>query len=465
MAEQDETNEKLLTEIRILREKLARLEDAENSRGRAEEALRESENRLRNLTTAVEQSPACIVVTDLKANIQYINPQFVRLTGYTAEEAIGKNPRVLKTEHTPPETYRQLWQTITSGQTWHGEFCNRKKNGDLYWESAAIAPITSRHGTPTGYVAVKEDITERKRMEEDLQFRSIILATQQEASIDGILVVDGKGKILSHNRRLVEMWGLPAEVIESRSDERALQAMEEKVVDPDEFLRRVKYLYEHVRETSHYTIALKDGRTFDRYSAPMFGPDQKYYGRVWYYRDNTEANCYRSLLEKLSSTDGLTGIANRRRFDESLEREWRRAARTRSPISLILGDIDFFKLYNDHYGHLAGDDCLRQLALILAGSTRRPTDLVARYGGEEFVCLLPETSAKGALRVAEHLRQGVAELGLPHAHSTVAPHVTVSIGVATLVPKPGQPSSDLIRRADELMYEAKRNGRNQIQSA
>ncbi len=181
-------------------------------------------------------------------------------------------------------------------------------------------------------------------------------------------------------------------------------------------------------------------------------------------RNHLELKRYRDYLEKLSATDGLTGVANRRWFDEQLEREWRRAKRKHIPLSLILMDIDFFKAYNDHYGHLAGDDCLRQLARALDKCARRPGDLVARYGGEEFVCLIPDTDTDGALWVANLFRGEVEGLNIPHAYSSVADHVTLSIGVSTLVPVVGEPSFDLIRRADELLYAAKQSGRNQVRS-
>ena len=181
-------------------------------------------------------------------------------------------------------------------------------------------------------------------------------------------------------------------------------------------------------------------------------------------RNHLELKRYRDFLENLSATDGLTGISNRRRFDEIYEREWRQAMRSQSPLSLILMDIDFFKAFNDHYGHLAGDDCLRLIARTLTGCTRRPGDLVARYGGEEFVCMLPNTLANGAVLVATQIREKVNGLNILHAYSSVAYHVTLSMGVATRIPVAGQPAFDLIHCADELLYAAKGNGRNQIRS-
>ena len=181
-------------------------------------------------------------------------------------------------------------------------------------------------------------------------------------------------------------------------------------------------------------------------------------------RNHLELKRYRDLLEDLAATDGLTGIPNRRQFEQTLEREWRNAIRRKSPMSLILIDIDFFKPYNDHYGHLQGDECLRAVGQALVGAARRPSELVARYGGEEFVCILPDTEVAGAAHVAQDLLDRVRSLQLPHVGSTVANHVTLSLGVASMIPSVGELPGELIQRADALLYNAKRSGRNQVQS-
>jgi diguanylate cyclase (GGDEF)-like protein len=166
-------------------------------------------------------------------------------------------------------------------------------------------------------------------------------------------------------------------------------------------------------------------------------------------RDLEEAN---ARLQRLSLLDGLTGIANRRRFDEALDVEWRRGVRSQAPLSLLMIDIDAFKPYNDAHGHQAGDDCLRRVGALLSESLHRAGDLVARYGGEEFAILLPETDAEHAERVAEMLRERIA---------SEAP-VTISIGVSTIVPEFGGASFILIADADAALYEAKRSGRNRV---
>jgi diguanylate cyclase (GGDEF)-like protein len=181
-------------------------------------------------------------------------------------------------------------------------------------------------------------------------------------------------------------------------------------------------------------------------------------------RNHMELKRYRDLLEKLSTTDGLTGIPNRRQFDQFLEREWRRAYRNQFNLSLIMMDIDFFKHYNDLYGHVAGDDCLRQVAQALNRTICRPADLVARYGGEEFVCVLPETDLPGAIWMAKQMQENVLALKIPHQSSHVADYVSLSLGAAGMIPEAGQSAISLIEQADIKLYEAKHNGRNLVRS-
>ncbi len=175
-------------------------------------------------------------------------------------------------------------------------------------------------------------------------------------------------------------------------------------------------------------------------------------------RDLEQAN--RKLAE-LSMTDGLTGIPNRRRFDEVLEVELHRAARVGKPLALMMLDVDWFKRYNDHYGHPGGDACLRKVARLLQAHACRAGDLAARYGGEEFVMLIAETEVDGAISLAEKIRQSLEAMNLPHAQSSFA-CVTTSIGVAVLVPDEYQTAEMFIRMADKAMYQAKTQGRNQV---
>lgn len=169
-------------------------------------------------------------------------------------------------------------------------------------------------------------------------------------------------------------------------------------------------------------------------------------------------------LRRFALRDGLTGLFNRRYFDERLTTEWRRARRNGTPLSLVMIDVDCFKAYNDGYGHLAGDDCLRTVSEAISGAARRGGDVAARYGGEEFACILPETPASGAATLAERIVQKVRGLGLPHAGSPFG-LVTISAGVASKTPRSGGSEGQLLKLADEQLYRAKAGGRSRMEQA
>ncbi len=208
---------------------------------------------------------------------------------------------------------------------------------------------------------------------------------------------------------------------------------------------------------------------------PALPPDQFFRTLVWLLLANAlgfvAANSLqRSLriqfaqsliLQQLLSTDALTGIANRRRFDDALDREWRRCRRTGTPLSLLMMDVDHFKPYNDLFGHQQGDDCLRQVARLLLEEVGRPADLLARYGGEEFVCLLPEAGPFGARTVANRLIAAIRRADIAHPLSPAGGRLTISIGVATAAELAGAPES-LVALADKLLYAAKDAGRDQV---
>jgi diguanylate cyclase (GGDEF)-like protein len=167
-------------------------------------------------------------------------------------------------------------------------------------------------------------------------------------------------------------------------------------------------------------------------------------------------------LKRLVNLDGLTQLANRRCFDEQLEQEWRRLMRDQQPLSLILCDIDFFKQFNDTYGHPAGDECLRQVAAVLQSCVKRPADLAARYGGEEFAIILPATPQSGAIELAQRIQAEILQLQQVHATSSVSPYLTLSLGIATFVPQGDRSSNHLISETDQALYQAKQAGRNRF---
>lgn len=197
-------------------------------------------------------------------------------------------------------------------------------------------------------------------------------------------------------------------------------------------------------------------------AGPIYDEDGRLIAVVETLRDMTEHKNAQIALQQLATLDSLTGLANRRSFDDKLHSEWNRARRQHGPLALIMADVDYFKAYNDHYGHQGGDECLRAVAAILECQAFRAGDMSARYGGEEFAIILPNTEFAGAREVAERIRAGIEAAALPHGGSAVADCVTISLGVAALVPDvDGQPG-DLVAIADQALYSAKRAGRNRI---
>jgi len=171
-----------------------------------------------------------------------------------------------------------------------------------------------------------------------------------------------------------------------------------------------------------------------------------------------------SMLARHSLIDGLTGCANRRCFDNSLDQEWRRAFRSTLPISVLMIDVDFFKQYNDSYGHQEGDSCLINIVNAIRDVLKRPSDLLSRYGGEEFVIILPETQEDGAKIVTEKVRKAIESLEIPHSSSKISDHVTASCGISTAIPAANINPSDIVRAADKALYVAKKSGRNRSEA-
>jgi diguanylate cyclase (GGDEF)-like protein len=241
------------------------------------------------------------------------------------------------------------------------------------------------------------------------------------------------------------------------------------MTQPEKFLNKVMALYNNPEESSIDILALTDGRYFRRFSQPQ-RIREKIVGRVWSFSDITDQKRAEEALEEsnhkleiLSITDGLTGIANRRHFDAVLAQEYARHARHETKLALIMLDIDHFKTFNDCYGHVAGDECLRRIGQVLAANATRSADLPARYGGEEFVCILPETDSDGAVGIAEKIRQSIQELAMPHERSSVAECVTASLGVVSVMCSVGGSPVDIVAKADELLYVAKSMGRNRVE--
>jgi len=220
-----------------------------------------------------------------------------------------------------------------------------------------------------------------------------------------------------------------------------------------------------------YRMRRKDGTVLwvEGSARTVVDPATGDYDVVIVARDITERKALEDRLSTLAMTDGLTGLANRRAFDEALGSEWLRTRRTKGQLSLLLIDLDHFKGFNDHYGHQVGDDCLRAVSFAIRNALRRPADLAARYGGEELTVILPDTDLAGAVEVAEAVRAAVKALSIPHARNgSATAGVTVSVGVATALSSAGasiQMPAGLLQAADTALYKAKSNGRDRVETA
>ncbi|HUX72631.1 MAG TPA: PAS domain S-box protein [Steroidobacteraceae bacterium] len=266
---------------------------------------KQAELRIRQLSQAVEQSPVSIVITDSQGRIEYVNARLCELTGYAAADLNGQNPRLWKSGETLPGKYRDLWATISAGNIWYGEFHNRKKNGDLYWESASVAPITDAAGRITHFLAVKEDITERKRLEQEARWRTTLMEAQLNSSLDGILMLDEQGRKILDNQRFNDIHKMPAAIAGSNVTEQRLNFVAGQVKDPKRFLQRLAHLNAHPEEVSRDEIEMLDGTILDRYSSPVRDKAGKYYGRIFAFRDITQ---HRKLEQQFHQAQKMESI-------------------------------------------------------------------------------------------------------------------------------------------------------------
>ena len=408
--------------------------------------------QMRKLSVVIEQSPSTIVITDIDANIEYVNPAFTHSTGYTYEEVLGKNPRILKSNLTPPEVYEKMWHQLASGEAWRGELINKKKNGQNFWEFTLIAPILDSNGKITHYAAIKEDVTARVLAEQALRESEEQYRLLFDLESDAIFIVRNEdGQILEANTAATVLYGyargellslkntdLSAEPESTRQAASEQKPSDQVVVIPLRYHRK------------------KDGSIFPVEITARFIVWKSQNVHIVTMRDITEHKKNEAELLKLATTDPLTGLANRRYFYTNAENIFKRAQPPSDNLAVMMLDIDHFKYINDTYGHAVGDMVLVQLGHRLTQNIR-PTDIVARIGGEEFAILLPRTFPAEIETIADRILHVVGDQLFEMEHEKI--HITFSMGIAEINDEI-QDLDTLIRYADQALYKAKQSGRN-----
>jgi diguanylate cyclase (GGDEF)-like protein/PAS domain S-box-containing protein len=376
--------------------------------------------------------------------------------GYTTAEAVGRHLSFLVPAEKQGET-QALMERIGNGEPIECLETQRLTKGGLVLDvSLSISPIRDGSGKVTGASAIARDITLRKRAEEALLFKTALLEAQAETTIDGILVVDESNHILLANRQFGLQFGIPDEMLSTKDDLVMRQHVLDLVEDSDAFAERIKYLYSHREEKSRDEFRLKNGKVFDRYSAPLVDSKEQYRGRIWYFRDITDRKLAEKQIQFLAYYDALTALPNRTLLQDRLDKALAGARRQRHKVAVLFFDLDKFKDINDSLGHSAGDLLLQKVAERLR-TWGREQDTVARLGGDEFLIMLTDVQDVPDVAVAaERLMDAMTAEFVIQGHVL---NVSCSIGIS-IFPEHGADCETLFKNADAAMYSAKADGRN-----
>ena len=415
-----------------------------------------TESRLRMLTTAIEQGPASVVIADLDAQLEYVNSRFTQVTGYGADEVIGKNPRILQSGLTKHSVYLDMWKKLVSGERWVGELVNKRKSGEVYYEEAYISPVKGDDGAITHYVAVKLDITERRQAEENLRIAAIVFESQE-----GMLVTDANSVILRVNSAFSKITGYSAEEVIGQTP-RLLSSGRHS----DAFYAT---MWTSINSNGVWEGEVwnrrKDGEVYPEHLTVTAVKDPV--GVVTNYvatlTDITVSKAASEEIKNLAFYDPLTQLPNRRLLIDRLKQALASSARSKQRGALLFLDLDHFKVLNDTLGHDVGDLLLQQVAIRLSNCVREG-DTVARIGGDEFVVLLEDLSEQkmdAAAQTEVIANKILLTLNQPYLLATHDYQNSPSIG-ATLFSDHELELEDLLKQADIAMYDAKKAGRNTV---
>ena len=418
------------------------------------------EHQFRKMSRALEQSPVSIVITDTDGIIEYVNTKFEETSGYSAEESIGQNSRMLKSDDKAPEEYEALWHVLEQGRAWRGTFYNKRKDGSGYWESASISPIRDDQGRITHYIEVKEDVTAHRQSEDQQRMN----ATVFETTTEGIMVTDEQGRIKAVNPAFTDIMGYSSEEVVGQMPSFFSSGRHDKAFFAEMWGR----LHEVGSWTGEIWNRRKDGSVFPEWLSiatirDEFGIINEY---VAIFSDITQRKQDEEQILYQANYDALTGLPNRTLLFDRLLQSIVSARREGWKFALIFLDLDRFKAVNDLYGHVAGDELLQLVGSKLR-SMIREVDTVARFGGDEFVILLHGINHESdAALVAEKLIDALSE---PCRITDRTVSIGASLGV-TFFPADTNESGSLmdeanalLSNADMAMYHAKSGGRNRYQ--
>ena len=418
-------------------------------------ARRRTARQLHLRSAALEAAATGIVITDRHGAIVWANHAFTTMTGYSKEEVLGKNPRLLKSGEQPESYYAELWSTISQGKVWQGEIVNRRKDGTTYTEEMTITPVTQDLGsaTDTHFIAIKQDITERKKSEEELQR----LASIVEFSEDAIIGKNIDGVITSWNRGAEKIYGYTRDEVVGRDlsfllppeRQAEIQAIMERVLrgQPIECLETQRL----TRIGSAIDVSLS--------VSPIKDASGHIAGASTIARDITQRKAAEKQIQFLAYYDALTGLPNRTLLQDRLTRALASARRRKDKVALLFLDLDRFKTINDSLGHSVGDLVLQQVAERLK-KWAREQDTVARVGGDEFLIVLTAVKEPADAAVAaERLMNTMNAAYVVQGHSL---GISCSVGIS-IFPEHGAEGETLIKNADAAMYSAKESGCNNLQ--
>ncbi|WP_115701748.1 PAS domain S-box protein [Legionella sainthelensi] len=387
-----------------------------------------------------------VAITNADGTITYVNNKFCELSGYSKDELLGANHRTLISHYHDRKFYENMYQTITMGNIWKGIFCNKAKDGHLYWIDTSIIPKMDKAGNPLEYYSVCTDITSRKLIELTLENKEKQFRTILELAGDGIHVLDKNGFVIECSESFAKSLGYTKEEA-LKLNVRDWDAKIPKDQIPN-ILRRLLDSAE-VFETKHKR---KNGSVFDveiNAKGIIISGEHYVYASS---RDITERLKAQRKIAKMANFDQLTGLANRHKLLEAFENYIQIARRDQKKIILILADMDSFKHINDTYGHLAGDAALKHVAEKLKKKCR-PYDIAARIGGDEFAVLIFNAELSVGIRYIEQVCAKIQNTFLIHKHPLL---LNLSIGVA-MFPDHAQSIDELFRKADLALYQSKKN--------